>query len=109
MGEAKEAASDQEKNQFYEKAIDAFKAELALSPVTELSIAVTGDLANNALVHYLLAEVYEALKRYDDAILELDDYLKASRWHSDTYPWRIPLAEKKIEELRTMRALADAA
>jgi len=93
---AKEEAT---KRQFYEKAVEAFKAELALSPVTTQAVQLTGDEANNAQVHWELAEVYEKLEKKAEAKSELDLYLKATKWHSDTYPWRIALAEKKIEEL----------
>ncbi len=106
IGEAYvEAASETpdlgQKDALRQKAISVFKQELALSPVTPLSIRLTGDEANNAQVHWSLAEVYEAMGRKADAAAELGEYLKASKWHSDTYPWRITLAEKKIEELRS--------
>ncbi len=105
IGEAYAEEGDQAtdaatKRQFYEKAVDAFKAELDLSPVTAQATQLTGDEANNAQVHWELAEVYEKLVRNADAKAELDLYLKATKWHSDTYPWRIALAEKKIEELK---------
>ena len=85
----------------YANAIAAFQAELALSPVTAQTIALTGDEANNAHTHWALAEIYEKLGRYQDATAELEDYLKATKWHSDVYPWRIELARKKIERLRS--------
>lgn len=88
----------------YEKAVAAFQAELALSPVTAQSIALTGDEANNAHTHWALADAYEKLGRNDDAANELQDYLKATKWHSDIYPWRIALASKRIERLRSSSA-----
>jgi tetratricopeptide (TPR) repeat protein len=97
--EAEHTTDAAEKTHFYELAIEAFKAELALSPVTPLSIQLTGDEANNALVHWHLAEVYEKLHRDAEAAAEFDLYLKATKWHSDQYPWRIEIAKHKIEEL----------
>jgi hypothetical protein len=43
------------------------------------------------------------LEDYDKAIEAFDNYLKATRWHSDVLPWRIPLAEKKLEELAQVK------
>jgi len=83
-----------------EKAVEAYKAELALSPVTDLSKKLTGDKANNARAHWALAGLYEKLGAYATAVDELDLYLKATKWHSDTYPWRIDLARKRIEKLQ---------
>jgi tetratricopeptide (TPR) repeat protein len=94
-----EEASEPEKSELLEKAVEAFKAELALSPVTPLSVQLTGDEANNAAVHWALAEAYEELNEPAEAIVELNLYLKATKWHSDTYPWRIAVAQHKIEEL----------
>ena len=99
VGEAERATTDADRVAAYEKAIDALKAELALSPVTAETIALTGDEANNAHVHWELAEIYEHLGRTSDEMHELDAYLKATKWHSDVYPWRIDVAKKKIEEL----------
>jgi len=78
----------------------AYKAELALSPVTVLSNQLNGDEANNAHVHWALAGLYEKLGEPAAAAGELDLYLKATKWHSDTYPWRIDLARKRIEKLQ---------
>jgi tetratricopeptide (TPR) repeat protein len=83
-----------------ESAVAAYQAELALSPVTELSKKLTGDEANNAHVHWALAALYEKLGDSASAAGELDLYLKATKWHSDTYPWRIDLARKRIEKLQ---------
>jgi tetratricopeptide (TPR) repeat protein len=87
------------KNQAYANAVAAFKAELNLSPVTPQATQLTGDEANNAPVHWSLADVYEKLGQNADAKAELNLYLKATKWHSDTYPWRIALAQKKVDEL----------
>jgi len=83
----------------YASAIAAFKAELALSPVSPAYTATTGDEANNAHVHWELAEVYQKLNRPSDQMQELNLYLKATKWHSDTYPWRIQLAQTMIGRL----------
>jgi tetratricopeptide (TPR) repeat protein len=80
----------------YQQAITAFTAELALSPVTPLQTQVTGDTANNAHVHWELAEIYKTLNQPSDEMNELNLYLQATKWHSDTYPWRIQLAQKRI-------------
>jgi tetratricopeptide (TPR) repeat protein len=85
----------------YEEAIAEFEAELALSPVTPLQTQLTGDEANNAHVHWELAEIYEKLDQPANESHELDLYLKATKWHSDTYPWRIKLAEKRLEKAET--------
>ncbi|MBI4473671.1 MAG: hypothetical protein HY646_13470 [Acidobacteria bacterium] len=98
--EAEHAGTAAERERLYEEALEAFRAELALSPVTPLSIRLTGDEANNAQVHWLMAEVFEKLHHNTEAIASLENYLKAARWHSDVYPWRIPLAQRKIEQLR---------
>jgi tetratricopeptide (TPR) repeat protein len=80
----------------YQNAIAAFKAELALSPVTPLETQLTTDTANNAHVHWDLSEVYLAINDSADEVSELNLYLQATKWHSDTYPWRITLAQKRI-------------
>ncbi len=80
----------------YQDAIQAFQAELALSPVTPTSIAMTGDQANNAHVHWDLADVYDKLGMTANEISELQAYNCAAQYHSDTYPWRIALAQKRI-------------
>ncbi|HLJ47887.1 MAG TPA: hypothetical protein VKU01_17850 [Bryobacteraceae bacterium] len=82
-------------------AIAAYKAELALSPVTDVSKAVTGDEANNAHVHWSLAGLYEKMGLAAEAVTELDLYLKATQWHSDTYPWRIELAKRRMTRLQS--------
>ena len=39
----------------------AYQAEIALSPVTALKPKLTGDEANNAHVHWALADLYNKL------------------------------------------------
>ena len=93
---AVDASSDDDKQAALMHAVDAFKAELALSPVTPLSVKLSGDEANNSSVHWSLAHVYEELGVEDNAASEYDLYLKATKWHSDQYPWRIDLAKTKV-------------
>lgn len=95
---AAHAPSPAGKRAALEQAVVAFRAELALSPVTELSVRVTGDEANNANVHWALAHVHEELGDKPSALKEYDLFLKASKWHSNPYPWRIELAKKKVAE-----------
>jgi len=78
-------------------------AELDLSPVTAQTTALTGDEANNAHSHWALAGIYEKLGDTQSAVSEYELYLKATKWHSDVYPCRIPLAQKKIEQLRASK------
>ena len=99
---ADRAKSGLERRGLYSQAIAAYQAELALSPVTPQTIALTGDEANNAHVHWALAGIYEKLGDSASAVAEYDLYLKATKWHSDVYPWRIPLAQKKIGQLRSI-------
>ena len=99
MQKADNAPDATTKSQNLSNAIAAFKAELALSPVTQQSMQLTGDQANNSDVHWNLAAIYQELQDTTDAISELNLYLKATQWHSDTYPWRIPLAQKQIAAL----------
>ena len=104
IGEAYSISADRatgdERASLYGQAIGAYQAELALSPVTDQTIALTGDEANNAHTHWALAGIYEKLEDAADALAEYELYLKATKWHSDVYPWRIPLAQKKIDQLR---------
>ena len=102
---AKSAASEDDKKAALTMAVSAYDAELALSPVTALSIKVTGDEANNSNVHWSLAHVYEDLGDEENAMSEFDLYLKATKWHSDQYPWRIDLAKKKIGGFEARRQL----
>ncbi len=95
-----EASDPEAKEAHYLEAVRALNAELALSPVTELTRRLTGDEANNAHAHWMLARIQEKLNNHPEALFGLDQYLKATRWHSDVYPWRIPLAERRMEQLR---------
>ena len=83
----------------YQNAINFYNAELALSPVTATVTALTGDTANNAHVHWDLAEIYAAQGNTTSEKTELQAYLDATKWHSDTYPWRIALAQARIVKL----------
>jgi tetratricopeptide (TPR) repeat protein len=96
---AEQATDATVKQTAYQNAIQAFQAELALSPVTATTIAQTGDQANNAHVHWELAEIYEALGMPANQKSELQAYVLATQWHSDTYPWRIALAQARIKTL----------
>src|SRR5262249_47057592 len=97
---AEKAESSGEREGLYRKAIAAYQAEIALSPVIPQTISLTGDEANNAHAHWSLAGIHEKLADRQSAISEYELYLKATKWHSDVYPWRIPLARKKIEQLK---------
>jgi tetratricopeptide (TPR) repeat protein len=99
-GEAEHATTDQDRVAAYGNAVQAFQAELALSPVTAQLTALTGDEANNAHAHWALAEIYEQLGQTSKEMSELDAYLKATKWHSDVYPWRIDVAKKKMLQLQ---------
>jgi tetratricopeptide (TPR) repeat protein len=98
---AQNAAAPAAADPLYNQAIAAFKAELALSPVTANTIKLTGDLANNAHVHWSLAEVYEALDDPANEATELQAYLNATQWHSDTYAWHIQLAKVRLAKLQS--------
>jgi len=87
----------------WNQAIAAYRAELALSPVTPASIRVTGDTANNAHVHWSLAEIYRKSGHRAEEVSQLQAYLAATKWHSDTYPWRITLAQKRIAAIESGR------
>jgi tetratricopeptide (TPR) repeat protein len=104
MGAAYETSASRakgsERRRLYSQAIAAYQAELALSPVTAQTTALTGDEANNAHTHWALAGIYEKLEDPASAVAEYELYLKATKWHSDVYPWRIPIAQKKIGLLR---------
>jgi tetratricopeptide (TPR) repeat protein len=83
----------------YNHAIAEYQAELALSPVTAFTTNLTADLANNAHVHWALATIYQTLGNSTQEASELNLYLQATQWHSDTYPWRIALAKAKLTAL----------
>jgi tetratricopeptide (TPR) repeat protein len=98
---ARRAEDGAARSDAYDHAIQAYQAELNLSPVTALSKSLTGDEANNAHVHWALAEIYRATGRDADQANELDLYLKATRQHGDTYAWRMQLAQKRLLQLRS--------
>jgi tetratricopeptide (TPR) repeat protein len=83
----------------YNHAIAEYQAELALSPVTPFTTSLTGDLANNAHVHWNLAAIFHTLGNSTQEASELGAYLNATQWHSDTYPWRIALAKARLTAL----------
>jgi tetratricopeptide (TPR) repeat protein len=83
----------------YNNAIAEYQAELALSPVTAFTTNLTADLANNAHVHWALAAIYQTLGNSTQEANELNLYLEATEWHSDTYPWRIALATARLTAL----------
>jgi hypothetical protein len=98
--EAAAALDRTSRTAFLESAVAAYKAELALSPVTATYTALTGDTANNAHVHWSLAAIYAELRDTAAQATELKAYLDATQWHSDTYLWRIRLAQARLEALR---------
>src|SRR5260370_33124712 len=55
-------ATGDERASLYGQAIGAYQAELALSPVTDHTIPLTGDVANNSHTHWALAGIYEKLE-----------------------------------------------
>jgi hypothetical protein len=104
IGEAYEikaaaAADATSKSAFLKSAIAAYQAELALSPVTAQYTALTADKANNAHVHWSLAGIYAELDDTANQAKELQAYLDATQWHSDTYAWRIQLAQARLAKL----------
>jgi tetratricopeptide (TPR) repeat protein len=84
----------------YNNAIAAYQAEEALSPVTAKTIALTADRANNAHVHWALAEIYRTTGQAANEASELTLYLQATQWHSDTYAWHIQLANVRLATLQ---------
>jgi hypothetical protein len=98
--EAQQSTDPTTQQQAYANAVSAFQAELALSPVTSQSTALTADSANNSKVHWELAQVYQATGQNSLAASELQSYLQATQWHSDVYPWRIALAKSQIQTLQ---------
>jgi tetratricopeptide (TPR) repeat protein len=97
--EAQQTTDTSAQQQAYANAVTAYQAELALSPVTAQSIALTDDMANNSKVHWELAQVYQVTGQNSLAASELQLYLQATQWHSDVYPWRIALAKSQIQTL----------
>jgi len=102
---AEHATNVSDVQSLYQKAVAAYQAEVALSPVTALETQLTGDEANNAHAHWALADIYDKLSQPSDQLNELNLYLKATKWHSDTYPWRIALAQKKTQQLQQSQQL----
>lgn len=96
---AKAATDEASKTAFFMSAIAAYQAELALSPVTTQYTALTGDTANNAHVHWSLSEIYADLGDTKNQAAELNLYLAATKWHSDTYAWHIQLAKARLAAL----------
>ena len=96
---AEHAADEASKDAALEHALEYFEAELELAPVTPTYTALTGDKANNAHVHWAMAEIYRELGDKADEAEHLNLYLEASEWHSDTYPWRITLAKARMTKL----------
>lgn len=83
----------------YSMAVNYYQAELALSPVTPAYTALTADQANNAHIHWALAGIYHTMGSSAQEASELNLYLLATMWHSDTYPWRINLAQTRLAAL----------
>jgi tetratricopeptide (TPR) repeat protein len=98
--EAQQTTDTTAQAQAYASAIQAYQAELALSPVTAQTIALSGDQANNAHVHWALAQIYQTLGQSANQLSELQLYVQATQWHSDVYPWRIMLANNLIKTLK---------
>ncbi len=96
--EMAEAATDPATAQnLYQQAITAYQAELVLSPTnTTVYAQVMPDKANNAHVHWSLAEIYRTLNQTANEMSELNLYLQATQWHSDTYVWHIQLAKNRL-------------
>lgn len=94
------AASPTDAVSFMQKAVTEYQAELALSPVTPLETQLTADTANNAHVHWELADIYGKLGQTSSQLSELQLYLCATQWHSDTYPWRVALANSRVAALQ---------
>jgi hypothetical protein len=95
-----EAATDPlVKSSNFGLAVAAYQAEVSLTPVTALSTQLTGDLANNAHVHWSLAQIFKETGASASEGSELNLYLQATQWHSDTYPWHIALAKQRLGAL----------
>jgi tetratricopeptide (TPR) repeat protein len=105
IGEAYQNIANQSTDPAAQKAalqqsVAAYQAEVALSPITPLSVSLTGDLANNAHVHWALSELYQQLGDSVNVANELTLYLQATQWHSDTYAWRIQLARNRLNKVQ---------
>lgn len=99
--EAQQTTDPVAQQQAYASAVTAYQAELALSPV---NTALTADAANNSKVHWELAQVCQAAAQAcqtagTSALNELQQYVAATKWHSDVYPWRIALANSQIQAM----------
>lgn len=99
--EAQQTTDPVAQQQAYASAVTAYQAELALSPV---NTALTADTANNSKVHWELAQVCQAAAQAcqtagTSALNELQQYVAATKWHSDVYPWRIALANSQIQAM----------
>ena len=103
-GMADSATTNSDRVRLLNQAIGAYQTELKLSPVTAARQKLTGDDANNAHVHWALAAIYRKLVQMSSEMTELNLYLKATKWHSDTYPWRIQLAQQRIRNLQQAMA-----
>jgi hypothetical protein len=102
--EAQQTTDPVAQQQAYASSVTYYEAELALSPVTGLSTALTDDTANNSKVHWELAQVCQAAAQAcqtagTSALNELQLYVAATKWHSDVYPWRIALATSQIQAM----------
>ena len=71
--------------------------------------ALSPDQANNAHTHWLLAEIFENPFEFNEAIEDVENYLRGTRWHSDVLPWRIQPAQKKMVEFRDKQAKKELA
>lgn len=96
---AKKSADSASKDAALEQALKYYQTELDMSPVTSQYTALTGDKANNAHVHWAMAEILGELGKTDEEAAQLQQYLDASQWHSDTYPWRIDLAKARLAKM----------
>jgi hypothetical protein len=99
--EAQQTTDPLAQQQAYASAVTAYQAELALSLV---NTALTADTANNSKVHWELAQVCQAAAQAcqtagTSALNELQQYVAATKWHSDVYPWRIALANSQIQAM----------
>jgi tetratricopeptide (TPR) repeat protein len=97
---AAKATNPSDVQTFLQKAVTDYQAELALSPVTPLQMQLTADTANNAHVHWALADIYSKLGQASNQLRELRLYVCATQWHSDVYPWRIAVANSRITALQ---------
>ncbi len=93
--EAQQATDPPTQQQAYANAITAYQAELALSPVTPQSTALTA--RHKRTIRKCTGSWRRSTQATGQNSLaknELQSYLQATQWHSDVYPWRIALARK---------------